>query len=569
MSKFLSLRVKSIAAFFCVAVITAIVGITGFLGMKKLDGKFNEVIESAPLIQTAINMKLTVSKELTMVIALMACLDTDELNEKWKVQQSLAKDFTKLKNAVLKGATLDTGIVFAAKNKALRKIVEDAANYHDNTFSPNFEIIYDQINKKLSAEAYDYDLIDSIDEKTIEIGNKLDLQLSKVVTYAKNIIDQAEKDAKKTKSIAINITIIAAILGFIAAIILGFIFSKIVATPVVKAANFTKLVANGDFTKSLDISQKDEIGNMVMAINEMVDGMAKIFKDISNGVGTLTRTSTELTDISSELKDHALDMSESSEAVTSSAEKMNQQLSSAAALSTESSSNLGTVSSAVEEMNATVNEIAKNSSEARVISGEAVEKAKSASKKVNELGIDAKEIGKVTEVIGEISEQTNLLALNATIEAARAGEAGKGFAVVANEIKDLANQTADATNNIKLKIDRIQNSTDGTVVEIEKISKVINDVNSIISSIASAVEEQSITSREIAKSIAHAADGIQETDGHISDSSNASETIEQDISSVNENSTKVADSSVKLTDNVQKLTEFALQLKSVLSKFKL
>ena len=568
MSQFLSLRAKSMAAFCCVALITAIVGITGFVGMKKLDSKFNEVIESAPLIQTAINMKLMVSKDLMMVMSLMASLDTDELDEKWKVHLTQAEDFVKLKKAVLDGATLDSGVVFAAKDNELRKVVEDTATYHTQVFLPSFELIYEQVGKKLAAESYDYNLLDTIDEKTMEIGNQLDIQLSKVVTFAKNVIIQAEKDAQKTKSAATKVTMIAMILGILAAVVLGFVFSAIVATPVVRAAKFTKVVAEGDFTQSMTVTQKDEIGDMVAAINTMVDSMATIFKDISGGVETLTQTSTEMAEISSELKDHAQDMSESSEAVTSSAQKMNARLSSVSSLSTKSSSNLDTVSSAVEEMNATVSEIAKNAGEARVITGTAVEKAKSASERVNELGIDAKEIGQVTDVIGEISEQTNLLALNATIEAARAGEAGKGFAVVANEIKDLANQTAEAAKNIKIKIDRIQNSTDGTIVEIGEISTVIDDVNSIVSSIASAVEEQSITSQEIARNIAHAAEGIRETDGHITDSSAASSAIVEDISSVNINSTKVANSSAMLTENVQKLTDFALKLKTVLSRFK-
>ncbi|MFH2090757.1 MAG: methyl-accepting chemotaxis protein [Pseudomonadota bacterium] len=569
MSQFLSLRVKSMAAFCCVACITAIVGITGFVGMKKLDGKFNEVIESAPLIQTAINMKLMVSKDIIIVYSLMAALDTDELAEKWKVHLSLAEQFDKLKKAVLDGATLENGVVFAAEDQELRAIVKHTADYHSKIFLPSFALIYDQMGKKLAAENYDYNLLDTIDEKTIEIGKQLDLQLSKVVTYAKDVIVQAEKDAQKTKALAAQVTTITMILGILAAIVLGFVFSAIVAKPVVRAAKFTKIVAEGDFTQSMKITQKDEIGDMVAAINTMVESMAGIFKDISGGVGTLTQTATELADISLELKDHALDMSESSEAVTTSAEELKTRLSSVASLSQESSSNLDAVSSAVEEMTATVNEIAKNTGEARIITGTAVEKAKSASEKVNELGIDAKEIGQVTDVIGEISEQTNLLALNATIEAARAGEAGKGFAVVASEIKDLANQTAEAAKNIKLKIDRIQKSTAGTVVEIEEISRVINDVDSIVSSIASAVEEQSITSQEIASNIAHAAAGIRETDSHISESSAASVAIADDVSSVNENSGKVAASSKQLTDNVQKLNDFALRLKNMLSRFKL
>lgn len=568
MNRFFTLRSKNMSAFLCIAFITAIVGITGCIGMKKLESRFKVVLESAPLIQTAVNMKLVVSQDLMVVMKLMAALDTEELANTWKEHEIFIKHFVQLKDAVLNGADLESGMVFSAKDEKLRNIVKQTGDYHFKNFEPSFKIIYDQMNKKLSAESYDYNLMDTIDEKTIAIGMQLEEELNKVVKIAQAVIGQAEQEAQKTRAMAGKITLIATGMGIVAAVILGFVFSGIVTKPVIKAALFTKTISNGDFTKSLEINQKDEIGAMAQAINKMVSSLAAIFQDIKKGVVTLNGTSTQLSDISNELKTHAREMSDKSHAVSKASEEMNQRLSSVADLAEESSSNLDTVSAAMEEMNTTVNEIAKNTGDARSITESAVIKAKSTSEKVNKLGVDAKEIGLFTDVIGEISEQTNLLALNATIEAARAGEAGKGFAVVASEIKALADQTADAAKNIKIKIDRIQNSTAGTVIEIEEISKVINDVDTIVSSIASAVEEQSVTSKEIARNIAKAADGIHDTNSHIADSSVASGNIAVDIASVNENSTLVAKSSQKMTDNVLELTDFASRLKEILANFK-
>ncbi|MCF6248510.1 MAG: methyl-accepting chemotaxis protein [Desulfobacula sp.] len=568
MNSFFTLRKKNMAAFLCIAFITAIVGITGFYGMKQLDSKFKVVLESAPLIQSATNMKLAVSQDLMVVMKLMAALDTDELDMAWKAHESFTTKFNQFTNAILNGATIASVTIFPAKDENLRKIVSRSATYHKNKFTPSFKTIFEQMNKKLSAENYDYDLMDTIDETTMELGKQLEIELSKVETIAQDVIKQAENEARKTRSLAVKITFIATVLGIVVAIILGIVFSGIVTNPVIKAAQFTEIVAEGDFTSSLDIRQKDEMGAMADAINKMVSSLAEIFKNITTGVGTLNESSSELSTVSKNLITNAQEMSEKSETVSNSAQEMNQRLASVSSLSEESSSNLDTVSAAMEEMNATVNEIAKNTGDARLIAGKAVEKAQSTSEKVNELGVNAKEIGKVTDVIGEISEQTNLLALNATIEAARAGEAGKGFGVVANEIKDLANQTAEAAKNIKYKIDRIQSSTHGTVVEIKEISTVINDVNTIVSSIASAIEEQSITAKEIAKNIAHAAEGIHKTNGHISESSVTSASISADISIVNENSTRVASSSRKVAQNAEKLMDFAKQLKQVVSRFK-
>lgn len=569
MRSFISLRSKNMAAFLCIALITAIVGIAGFIGMKQLDSKFTEVIESAPLIESATNMKLAVQQDLMVALKLMSALDTDELDLAFKEHELFSEQFRVYNKAVLNGMSKGTIIVYAAKDEALRKIVKQAGEYHAATFSPNFKIIHDLMTKKLSAENYDYDLEDTIDETAAAAGKQLGNELTKVEKLAREVIIRAKADAQKTMRLAVTITLIATMAGIAIAVVLGIVFSGIVSKPVVKASRFTGIVADGDFTRTLEISQKDEIGTMAESMNKMVKSLSGIFKNITEGVTTLNQSSTDLSRISSDLISQAGEMSDKSDTVAGAAEDMNQRLSSVARLSEESSTNLDTVSAAIEEMNATVNEIAKNTSAARNITGTAVEKAQSTSQKVNELGGDAQEIGQVTDVIGEISEQTNLLALNATIEAARAGEAGKGFAVVASEIKDLANQTADAAKNIKVKIYRIQQSTQGTVKQIEEISSVIDDVNEIVSSIASAIEEQSITAKEIAQNISQAAGGIHETNSHISESSIASQRISEDIAGVNRTSSHVADSSEKVTRNVEKLSAFADQLNTLVNRFKI
>ncbi len=241
---------------------------------------------------------------------------------------------------------------------------------------------------------------------------------------------------------------------------------------------------------------------------------------------------------------------------------------SVAAVSEQAATNIDMVVTASDSMSSTIYEIARSSENARSLTDSMVYQANTVSSKVNELGNAVSNIANVTEAITEISEQTNLLALNATIEAARAGDAGKGFAVVANEIKDLAKQTAEATLDIKDNINNVQLSTGDTVMEIEKITDVINKVNDIVTVIATSVEEQSITSKEIARNLSEASQGILEVSKSVASSSAISEEIANDISDVNSSASEISSSSLEVNTNAEKLSELAAQLKQFVENFK-
>ena len=270
--------------------------------------------------------------------------------------------------------------------------------------------------------------------------------------------------------------------------------------------------------------------------NPIFDGDGKPFKVVKNAIDISARKAAEVA-----LKVTLNTVNQNAQALASSSEELtavSQQMSSnseetatqsnvVAAASEQVSKNVATVATSAEEMSASAKEVAKNASEAAKVATQAVKVASDTNKTVAKLGESSIEIGKVIKVITSIAQQTNLLALNATIEAARAGEAGKGFAVVANEVKELAKQTATATEDISGKIEAIQNDTKAAVSAIDEIGKIINQINDIQNTIASAVEEQTATTNEIARNAAEAAKGSTEISKNIASVSTAAKNTTQ------------------------------------------
>ena len=360
---------------------------------------------------------------------------------------------------------------------------------------------------------------------------------------------------------------IIAVIGIITITGAALAFTRSVTKPVNKGVAFAKAMSEGDLTQILDIDQSDEIGILAKAMNQVSLNLNRMFTELTQGVEVLSSSSTELSAIASQMSTGADQTSGKSDTVAASAEEMSSSMNSVAAASEQASTNVQMVATAAEEMSSTISEIARSTEKGRLITRDAVIKSESTSKKVDQLGIAAKQIGTVTEVIAEISEQTNLLALNATIEAARAGEAGKGFAVVAGEIKDLAKQTATATKKIRKSIESIQNTTDATVSEIEQITMVISDVNEIVATIATAVEEQSVATREISNNVNQAALGIQDVNRNVAESSTVSESISREIIEVSQSSKEMSDASSQVNISAKEMSGLAEQIHEMTSRF--
>jgi len=298
--------------------------------------------------------------------------------------------------------------------------------------------------------------------------------------------------------------------------------------------------AKGDLTQDVSVKGEDTIG-------QMGEGLQGFFSNLRGSVSAIARNAQGLASASEELSSVSQQMSVAAEETSSQANVVS-------AAAEQVDKNLQTVATGTEEMSASIKEIAKNATEAAKVAGSAVSMADRTNQTVMKLGESSAEIGEVIKVITSIAQQTNLLALNATIEAARAGEAGKGFAVVANEVKELAKETAKATEDISRKIETIQHDTKEAVEAIGSISTIINQVNDISSTIASAVEEQNATTNEMTRNVSDAARGSGE--------------ITKNISGVAEAAQSTTHGAGDSQQAAQQLAKMANELKELTMRFK-
>ncbi len=358
----------------------------------------------------------------------------------------------------------------------------------------------------------------------------------------------------------------------IASIVIGimaFLIARSFTKPIRQTINMLQDVAegDGDLTKRLDESRQDEIGELAHWFNTFIRQIQAMVAEIASNSLVLSDGSVRLVTTATQLSSGAESSKQRSASVSSAAEEMAINMKNMASSSTQMSTGINSVVAAIDEMTTTISEIAKHAETSAGVADKATRIADDSNNKISHLGTAADEIGRVIEVIEDIAEQTNLLALNATIEAARAGEAGKGFAVVATEVKELAKQTSSATDDIRKRIEHIQSSTQDAVSSISEISEVVNSVNELARTIASAVEEQSITTKQISQDIAETASAAEVVSRGVDESATASSEITQNICEVDRVLSETVQGAEMSQQSGEELARLADSLKKVVSRF--
>jgi methyl-accepting chemotaxis protein len=348
--------------------------------------------------------------------------------------------------------------------------------------------------------------------------------------------DRARHDFESARTV----TIAVLVAGLALATLFGLLIARSIVRRVRAVSGVVDALATGDLTRSAGVTSTDEIGLMARQLDRATETLRDTVTRIGASSQTLAGSAQEMSTVSTTIAGNAEQTSSRADLVSAAAEEV--------------SANVDTVAAASEEMTASIREIASSAADAAGIARGAVDVAQSANRTVAKLGVSSAEVGNIVKVITSIAEQTNLLALNATIEAARAGDAGKGFAVVASEVKDLAQETAKATEEISDRIQAIQTDTSAAVDAIGQIAEVIERINTYSDTIASAVEEQTATTSEIGRNVAEAAAG----------STNIAETITGVAEAAQHTHTGVAESQ----RTTEELSRLASELQTLVGRFR-
>ncbi|OHE71453.1 MAG: hypothetical protein A2007_02125 [Verrucomicrobia bacterium GWC2_42_7] len=419
--------------------------------------------------------------------------------------------------------------------------------------------------------------------EAIAAGNLLEKDLLEFWKTASNELESLLKirirEIGKEQKIELSILAIFLSIAFVSSILIARNIIKSIAN----TRNILREIAEGegDLTKRIPIKGEDEVSECAQWFNVFANKLQAFVTDVSGNSGMLWQSASELRKRVRFVFFAGKELSGNISSIANVARQVSISVSSIGHSSDSMASSVKNVASSIEEITTSTAEIAKNCSKESEITEKANANAKAMQETMNKLGSSAKEIGNVIEVISNIASQTNLLALNATIEAASAGEAGKGFAVVANEVKELARQSAQATQQISAQLEDVQNNITLSVSAMDEISRIVEEVNKIANAIAGSVEQQATTTEQIAhnmngisiattdlaKGVQSVVEGTDKLASSVKEAARGAQDVSQNIQEISE-ATASAEATEKNT-SVGELTKIAIKLRNIVDQFKI
>ena len=561
--KHLGIKTKLTGAFTLVAILAAAIGSLGLYYAKSLGNQGIQVGRNlAPLSDAAMEIKLTATTAHLLFEEIMSGDDSESVQEVW----DLLEESRFYCRAILQGGENEEGRFLPSQDPRIRDLVGQVEK-RLGQFVQSAKKRY--ANRSASADGK---ITDTAAEAAFDREYDAFMELS---DQAEELLhDQMAQGVSRLEEMSQRagyILVIGVILTFMAALAFGLRMSLTLGRAFITCLDHAREISQGNLTTEIDLTRlpKDETGELAAALNAMGEELRTLMGQISQGVTQLTQTSDQLDSVSGTISQNAGDTADQSQAVAAASEEMSENMNTVASATEETTANIQMIVSAAEEMSVTIREISQNTQAGSQMTQTAVTQARDISGQVDDLGKAAQEINQVTETISDISEQTNLLALNATIEAARAGEAGKGFAVVAGEIKALAQQTAEATQEITSRISGIQTTTSASIQAIESIVKGIAEINDMVTTVAAAIEQQSATTQEITTNVSQAAAGVDEVNQNMNQMSAAAGEVNQNITQVSQAADETTQGSRQVRENAQALKAMADGLNQLVAGFRL